>query len=648
MDYHYPLSVQPKSAMYSILQQFVRWGLAKSVPATGLGVYRILFGLVAFQEILFLFYFRHLIFDPLPYVDQASPILHLLLLLWAAAALALALGYRTRLAAAVNYLFWVLFPAFTPMWHDFDGGLDQLMAGSSLLLLFIPAERALSLDNLRARLRQPLYRPVEAPASVSVLCYLLPVTMALACLYLDAGIHKLSAEFWRNGVGSWLPPTHPYYMNAWDWSWLLDNRWAEKGLGYTILAFQFVFPALFWHRRARVPLMALGSLFHTGIIISLNIYPFGFAMLVHYVLMVPFRWWRALGRAYRAKAPRLTVYYDEQCPLCNRTATVVSHFDLAQAVLFRGLQGHARECRALDGISEGELLQDLYAVDGNGKLYRGLDTYIRILRAMGYAAPLGWLLNLPGVYGLAARVYRRIADQRQRLACGGACPAPAAVAEIDPWQLLAQRYLGDERKRSQRLAKCLLLLAALQLNSTLHYGVLYRLGIKPAEIEWAAPLAALSNGLLTFSHSVAGITPHALYMHDHFEGFDQIVGITYRDKDGREQWLPFVNEQGRIVAPNWARIQCMWANVAVTAHMKTDRLEKFLRKITAFYGPAVGLDTRNAVFTLKLKHVTVPNDWQAGLRRQNLAEPWRDIGSLTWRDGMMRMDIMEGVKLEAL
>lgn len=632
--------------MYQALQKFVRWGLARSVPATGLGLFRILFGLVAFQEILFLFYFRHLIFDPLPYVDMASPILHLLLLLWAAAALALALGYRTRLAAAVNYLFWVLFPAFTPMWHDFDGGLDQLMVGSSLLLLFIPAERALSLDNLRARLANPVYAPAGQPAGVPVLCYLLPVTMALACLYLDAGIHKLSAAFWRNGVGAWLPPTHPYYMNAWDWSWMLNNELAEKALGYTILAFQFVFPALFWHRRARVPLMALGATFHTGIIVSLNIYPFGFAMLVHYVLMVPFRWWRALGAAYRAKQPRLTVFYDEYCPLCNRTAIWVDHFDLARAVEFKGLQTHARQCPALDGIAEKELLADLYAVDAKGGLYHGLDTYIRILRAMGYAAPLGWLLGLPGIYQLAARIYRRIADNRARLACAGACQVPTTAAEPDPWQLLALRYLGDEQKRSRRLAKCLMLLSLLQINSTVHYGVLYRLGIKPAEIEWAAPLAMLSNALLTFSHSVAGITPHALYMHDHFEGFDHILGITYRDAAGQERWLPFVNEQGRIVAPNWARIQCMWANVAVTANMKTDRLEKFLRKITAFYGPAVGLDTRNAVYTLKLKHVTTPNDWQADLRRRNLAEPWRDIGRLVWKDGLFRMEIADGVKLE--
>lgn len=634
--------------MYQALQTFVRWGLAKTVPATGLGIFRIMFGLVAFQEILGLFYFRHLIFDPLPYLDMASPALHLLLLLWAAATLALALGYRTRLAAALSYLFWVLFPALTPMWHDFDGGFDQLMIGSSLLLLFIPAERALSLDNLRARLAKSVYTPAAAePATVSVLCYLLPVTMALAALYLDAGIHKLSAEFWRNGIGAWLPPTHPYYMNAWDWSWLLDNQLAEKSLGYTILLFQFVFPALFWHRRARVPLMALGATFHTGIIISLNIYPFGFAMLAHYLLMAPFRWWRAFASAIHAKQPRLTVFYDEQCPLCNRTAISVNHFDIAQTVEFKSLQQHAKSCRTLDGIDEKTLLNDLYAVDNKGRLYHGLDTYIRILRAMGYAAPLGWLLSVPGIYQLAALIYRRIADNRSRIACAGACTVSIDHEAPNPWHLLAQRYLGNDQRRAGRLAKCLMLLAIMQINSTLHYGVLYRLGIKPAEIEWAAPLALASNSLLTFSHTLTGITPHALYMHDHFVGFDHIIGITYRDKDGQEQWLPFINEQGRIIAPNWGRIQCMWANVAITAHMKTERFEKFLRKITAYFAPQVGLDINNAVFTLKLKHATVPNDWQPGLRNRNLAEPWHDIGTVVWKNGVMRVET-PGMSVEDL
>ena len=53
------------------------------------------------------------------------------------------------------------------------------------------------------------------------------------------------------------------------------------------------------------------------------------------------------------------------------------------------------------------------------------------------------------------------------------------------------------------------------------------------------------------SGTFLGILPHALYLHDHFSQYDRIIGITYLDGKGNEHWLPFVNEQGRMLAPNW-------------------------------------------------------------------------------------------------
>lgn len=205
--------------MLPVLLKTIQRQLNRRVPATGLGFFRIAFSLVALQEIIFLFYFRHLIFDPVPYFDRASPVLHVLLLVWMAVVLCLGLGYHTRRAAVANYLFWVVFVVFTPMWQDFDGGFDQLMTGSSFLLILLSSERGLSLDNLRWSWRYSApgqrYRP---PGDVSILCYTLPLALTLGLVYFDSGLHKLSAEFWRNGMGGWLPATMPYYMSPLDMS----------------------------------------------------------------------------------------------------------------------------------------------------------------------------------------------------------------------------------------------------------------------------------------------------------------------------------------------------------------------------------------------------------------------------------------------
>ena len=634
----------------------IRWlrglllqGLEKQVPATGLGVFRILVGLVILQEILFLTYFRHLIFDPKPFLEQASPVVDLFLALWAVTALCITVGYLTRLAAIVNYLLWVVFVGFTPMWVDFDGGFDQMMIGVGFFLIFLPSNRALSLDNLRLRLKYSAPDKLwEAPSQVSVLCYTLPLAVVLGLLYVDAGIHKLSAEFWRNGLGAWLPPTMPYYMSPIEMNWLLDNKPAEQVIGYTLIAFQFLFLPLFWFRRFRVPLLLIGAAFHFGIILSLNIYQFGFGMLVQYVLLVPFRWWRTLGEAIRCRQPALTVFYDQECPLCMRTVIVLTHFDVLQAINFKGLQSHSQDYRALDGIPLTTLLKDLYALDRHGHLYAGIDTYIHILAGMRYPAPIAWIVRLPGLYHLGRAVYRRIADNRARLACGvNRCDMTAFSPENDPWCQLQASWLGTPRQQAGRLAKFLVLVLVLQLNSTLQFGVFFRLNKGHAHSEEGQLLEGASNAILLISHTFLGITPHALYMHDHFVGYNHLLGVTYRNSRGQERWLPFVNEEGRIIAPNWGRIQCWWANIAVTPHIKRQRLDKALMQLTLFWGTKEGLDVRNTEFILKMKEVRVPMEWEPGLRTYNVKQPWRDIGKVRWQDGGMRVEV-PGMDLEGL
>jgi len=630
--------------MIRLLRELVQHGLAKQVPATGLGVFRILIGLVILQEVFYLLFFRHLIFDRVPFVEQASPVVDLFLSLWAVLAACLSLGLYTRCVAVGNYLLWLVFVGFTPMWLDFDGGFDQMMTGISFLLMFLPVGRGLSLDNLRLKLKYSAPgRPYQPKATVSVLCYTLPVAMVLGFLYLDAGIHKLSAEFWRNGMGSWLPPTHPYYMSPLGLGWLLNNEWLERTIGYSLIVFQFLFLPLFWFRFARVPLLLIGASFHTGIILSLNIYQFGVGMLAPYALLVPFCWWSAL----RFPAPKLTVFYDGLCPLCNRTVQVLSHFDGFGAVAFKDLQTHAGGCRALDAIPPAELLTDLYAVDGAGRLFAGVDTYVRILSAMVYPAPVAWIVGLPGVYAVAKAVYRRVADQRARLACDASCALPAANPADDLWARLYVQYAGTPRRQATRIAKFLVLVIVLQLNSTLQFGVFYRLNKGHADTELGQVLEGASNSVLLMSHVFLGITPHALYMHDHFVGYNHLLAVAYKDKEGKERFLPIVNEEGRIVAPNWGRVQCWWANIAVTPHIKLKRLNKALMQVTAFWGEKEGLDVRNTVFILKMKEVRVPMDFEPHLRDFNLGQPWKDIGTVRFDDvGHVRVET-PGLDLEA-
>ena len=629
--------------MLSTISHIIERYQQRPAPAFIIGIFRILYGIVAFQEIIFLFYFHHLIFDPVPFIDVEFPMIPLFLGLWAIVAGCVIVGYRSQSAIIANYIFWIVFVNFTPMQRDFDGGFDLFMIGVGFFLIFMPIARAVSIDNLRYKLQFKYQDIPVLPKTCSTLSLLFPVLICLGFLYFDSALHKLFAPHWLNGLGGWLPSSMPYYMSALDLSWMLNQEILQKSIGYLILVFQFTFIFLFNRRCLRPIFLLMGAGLHIGITISLNIYPFGLGMLSVYILMVPFSWWKTFTNKLIYQAPLLAVFYDGDCPLCNRTATIINHFDLLQAVAFKDLQTQADTAPQLQKYDQQVLLTDLYAVDLEGRVYAGVDTYIQVFQKMRYLAVFAWLMRIPGVYHLTKAIYRRIADNRARNVCDASCMSTvvASALPVDLYTRIFENYAGAKSKQFRfRMAKIFMVLLLLQLNSTIHYGFLYRFyDLSSVESPLANQARILSNSVLMLSTTFLGITPHALYLHDHFEGYDDLLAISYIDKEGREQWLPFINKQGRMLAPNWGRVHSMWANIAVTPNINSARLSKFIMKVTAFWGTKVGLDLNDARFIIKHKKINSPEQWVFNLRKDNLSGEWRNIGIVTWKDKRYQLNL---------
>ncbi len=631
--------------MYQNISSFLLNSLTKKSPSTGIGLFRIFYGLVALQEIIFLYYFNHLIFDPIPYIDIEFPTIPFFLCLWGIIASFIVVGYRYQFSVICNYIFWIIFVNFTPMQRDFDGGFDLFMIGAGFFLLFMPGDKAFSIDNLRYKLSTPFTHYKNYPKStVSALAYYLPVFVCLGFLYFDSSIHKLFAEHWRNGLGSWLPATQPYYVSALDMSFILNNEFLEKTIGYTILLFQFTFIFFFSYRRLRVVYLIIGSGLHLGITLSLNIYPFGMGMLILYSLLVPFSWWRAIGQFMTAQQPALTVFYDQQCPLCNRTILILNHFDIFKRIDFKGAQEYAQHYPSIAAINPNLLLTDLYALDKNNKVYSGVDTYIQIGFKMRYLFPFALVLNLPIFYQIAIHKYRAIADSRRRITCTAECVTLPKLQNTTWYQLFFEDIAQQKPKAFVRkLTKIMIAVFILQLNSSLHYGIIYRLKLNVEPNPITTPLEKGSNAILMVSQTFLGIAPHALYLHDHFAGYDRILAITYTDTNGAERWLPFVNEQGRLLAPNWGRVHSMWANIAVTPTIDNARLHKFIMKVTAFWGQQIGLDLNNTVFNIKLKKIDAPTYWVYDQLHKNFSTPWTTIGTATWHHKMISFNLPDDI-----
>lgn len=589
--------------------------LDKRISGTGLGIFRILFGLVIIQEIVFLFYFRHLIFDNIPYIDPVTPWIEIALFFWGAVAVKLTIGSNTRVSAILNYTFWVGFLVFTPMWHDFDGGFDQLMTSSSFLLIFLPAGNNLSIDRLRLNLTGPRHNGVAAPNKIPVLCYYAPLAISLGLLYFDAALHKLFSEFWRNGLGTWLPSTMPYFVSPLDTSFLLNIKWLQMAFGYTLIVFQFSFVFLCYFKPFRVPLFIIGVLFHIGIIISLNIYPFGFGMLVHYALLAPISWWRKIREAISVKSNRTRLYYDPQSETAWRFAVIAKHFDVFDTLDLCELKS--------DTTTSSERAHPFHLSDGHGTRHTGLQALVRVLYALRYTAPLGIVLQIPLFGRIVRRLYKACSKDRTTI--------PAHREAINETDI---KY-----PRATSLYRFSMLILLLQLNCTIYYGFFYRFGIDTRTTPATKTITYLSNITTSLSHTLLGITPHALYMDEHFAGYERILAITFDSGNGRETWLPFVNQQGRIIAPNWGRVHSMWANVAVRPILDEQRLYKFVRKVTAFWASKLDISLDDANFAIKMKRIEVPMTWQYDLRNKNLSGEWNTIGFATWKHKQMQMHV---------
>ena len=591
--------------MRQFIAKFIKQNINTTVPATGLAIFRCLYGIIVFQEVIFLLFFRHLIFDPIPFIDNTYPLIPLFLIFWAFIGICLIVGRHCQFATVSNYLLWLVFLNFTPMRHEFSGGFDQFMIACGFLLIFLPINRAWSLDLLRYRLNK-LTTPIPEAKDVSILCYFLPIIFCLCFLYADSAIHKLWAPHWRNGLGAWLPSSHPYYISALDLSWLLNNELLQRSIGYTVIIFQFAFPFFVFRPQFKPLFLIVSATLHLGITLSFNIYPFGLIMFFFYALVVPPHWWRILKQKISYQSPLVTVFYQPHNPNQIRQIILLQHFDFFNTIQFKeDTNNH---------------LQYFYTLNKQQEPCYGHLAYATVFYHMRYTLPLSLLFFIPGIGPL---IIKKQPDKKP--------PSQTHYPVLPPtvlYDALYRQYHNQPVKFIYKFSKILCLLTILQLNSTINYAFLYRLNLH--ENPTLTPITNASNIICVLSHTFLGITPHALYLHDHFQGYNRILAIQYLGNDNNYHWLPFVNEQGRITAPNWGRVHSMWANRAVTPNMKQKTLTQALTKITAFWGTKVGLTLNNAYFRILSKPIHSPSQWQFNLRNENLNGPWQTIGSAQW------------------
>jgi predicted DCC family thiol-disulfide oxidoreductase YuxK len=378
------------------------------------------------------------------------------------AALALLVGYRTRLATIVCWLLAVSLDA-----RNFlivQGG-DELIALLLFWAMFLPTGAVFSVDAALDQENRREAPPVLSIATVGLLLQALSV-------YFFGALLKSGPEWIPQGTAVLYAISLDTYATPFG-HWLRQFPSLTYPLTFYVWFLEILSPVLlfFPDRRLAVRSAALVLLMsmHLAFRLCINIGHFWLASLASLAAYIPGAFWTWLGNRYfGAEQERIVIYYDRDCGFCRKISLILREFFLPR----RAGVLPAQDVPEIGAILERET--SWVVTDAAGNRHLRWDALVFVVRQSIAARPLAWLLSLVGLLGLGDALYNAIGRNRQRLG----------------W--LSRRLL-PERSNSQSLHPAVapvlvvVILLCLLLNARDHFSARLRAALPPA------PLVELSR-----------------------------------------------------------------------------------------------------------------------------------------------------------
>ena len=580
-----------------------------------------------------LFYFRNLTFDPVPNISFAEVWLTPIILFWMGVTFCLMIGAFTRAVTIINYILMLaIFSGFQTFQYHFD--YVNIVIG--FLFMFAPISRVFSVDRLWLKLKySTVTREYNPPTQMSEIWFYTFMLMGLGFIYFDSIFNKVGSWMWMSGLGMWLPAS--LVEAAWvDLTPLLNQEILIKFLGFFTVAYELLFIFLIWYRWARWPLLVVGLGLHLGILLCFPIPLFALVEANLFVLLLPDGFLEHWLGKIKVKSPRLSVFYDQDCPLCQRTRLVIEHFDVQKRVAFKGLQTYAKDEKALAAVSHEDLVENLYSVDTGGRVRNGIETYQKIFAQVWLFWPLAFLLWLPPVKALARGIYGYIARNRVREVCDeNSCGVPSSLRPTTRQELDGIKLLNNWNVKKLRIVGLIVFFGFVmgsQAVCTSQSRIInlnaHRFGLGPLFLAYRVKIAARYTKLTTMFF---GIQVHNVFMYeDHFENYNHIVGLTYLDPSGKEIWLPICNQNGTPGFYSWDRYWLKWTFRTAARNIKPELLRDGIEKYTAFWASKHGVDLNNATFLVKVKKIDNPTGWEKDFLHHQQSKPWISGGEVRW------------------
>ncbi|MDB5986728.1 MAG: hypothetical protein JWR16_1781 [Nevskia sp.] len=301
------------------------------------------------------------------------------------AALALLLGWRTRIATVLLFVL-----------HGSLLNRDQMvLLGADILLecllfwsMFLPLAARWSVDATLADPKPALRNPHLSCASAGLLLQVMSV-------YFFSALLKYGREWWPDGtavdlalqidgyatpIGVWLRGFYPLTH------WLTYFVWLLELLGPIAVFFPF------FNKQLRFGTMLLLMVMHIGFLLCLSLGPFPFASLTSLTVLIGGWVWDALDRRKqrredaRGKQP-LRIYYDRDCGFCLKSCLLYQTFLILPRVQIAPAQDTPRAKALL------EANYSWVVIDHDDRAYLKWPAFVQLLKRSPLFFWLGFLLQ---------------------------------------------------------------------------------------------------------------------------------------------------------------------------------------------------------------------------------------------------------------
>jgi predicted DCC family thiol-disulfide oxidoreductase YuxK len=618
--------------MIKLIKSLLKKSFEKKIDSRGLAAFRILFAIVLLLEIIDLYTYRHLIFDAIPYIEKSEINHSLPLLLWILNIFFIIIGFKTKINVVINYIF---LTAYLGSIRSYEYHMFYSYMGIGFLWIFMPIEKSWSVDRLISRLKfsnsKINYQPEQ---KVSQLYYYLPVYIGIGLVYLDSLFYKTISPFWMEGLGMWRPAVMPQFNHYGD-HFTLNSEWITRSLGLITLIFETIFIFLFWYKPFRIPFLIIGLGLHLGILLFFPIPLFAIGVIAIYLLLVPVSFWKKISFKFKKNKPSLYFLYDKDCPLCNRTKIFIETLDIFNKIEFIEAQNAKNKLInqvELTKIDDHQLLIEIYSLTPNGKIYKGINTYIQVLFRMIYTAPFAIILMIPGINYLAKKIYSRVAENRTRIPCNDDNCSLEIIQfpEQNENQKIFVNFTKSDLRR-WTLGTLFIGLTLIQISVSFNSGLIIKIreNISMKDTKVDRILSSISSNTEWISKRMFGITHHPVFMDGHMTGYNLIFSIV-RIKNGKEEWLPIIDKNGQpgklIYGPRWVN----WTFRVIAPNINKEKIESGIIEYTAFWLGYNKIGFENEKFIIKARKIIAPNFYTSNLLNRQTEKQWIDVGEILW------------------